>query len=134
MKSLNRVTLIGNLGKDVEVRTTGGGVSVANLSIATNSRYKDKSGEWQDKTEWHNVVLFDKLADVAQQYLKKGNTVYVEGRLQTRSWEDEKTKQKKYMTEIVVSELIMLGGKEGGAAPVEKKSKLESEFDESAPF
>ena len=132
MKSLNRVTLIGNLGKDPEVRNTSGGTAVATLSIATNSRYKDKSGEWQDKTEWHNAVLWDKLADVAQQYLKKGNTVYVEGRLQTRSWEDEKTKQKKYMTEIVVSELIMLGGKEGGAAPVEKK-KVEID-DSDIPF
>ena len=132
MKSLNRVTLIGNLGKDPEVRNTSGGTAVATLSIATNSRYKDKSGEWQDKTEWHNAVLWDKLADVAQQYLKKGNMVYIEGRLQTRSWEDEKTKQKKYMTEIVVSELIMLGGKEGGAAPVEKK-KVEID-DSDIPF
>jgi single-strand DNA-binding protein len=103
-KSLNRVTLIGNLGKDPEVKYTPSGTPVAKLALATNERYKDKNGEWQDRTEWHNVVL------------KKGGKVYIEGRLQTRSWDDKQTNQKKYMTEVVANDLILLGvrGEAGG--------------------
>ncbi len=110
-KSLNRVQLIGNLGKDPEVKYTPSGTPVAKLTIATNERYKDKSGEWQDRTEWHNVVLWQRLAEIAGEYLKKGGKVYVEGRLQTRSWDDKQTNQKKYMTEVVASDLILLGGR-----------------------
>jgi single-strand DNA-binding protein len=114
-KSLNRVQLIGNLGKDPEVKYTPQGTPVAKLTIATNERYKDKSGEWQDRTEWHNVVLWQRLAEIAGEYLKKGGKVYIEGRLQTRSWDDKQTNQKKYMTEVVASDLILLGGRgEGG--------------------
>ena len=115
-KSLNKVMLIGNLGKDPEVKYTPGGMAVAKFSLATSSRSKDKtSGEWVDHTEWHNIVVFDKLAGIAGEYLKKGGKVYIEGRLQTRSWEDQATKQKKYMTEIVVNDLVLLGGRgEGG--------------------
>jgi single-strand DNA-binding protein len=114
-KSLNRVQLIGNLGKDPEVKYTPSGTPVAKLTIATNERFKDKAGEWQDRTEWHNVVLWQRLAEIAGEYLKKGGKVYVEGRLQTRSWEDKQTNQKKYMTEVVASDLILLGGRgEGG--------------------
>jgi single-strand DNA-binding protein len=114
-KSLNRVQLIGNLGKDPEVKYTPQGTPVAKLTIATNERFKDKSGEWQDRTEWHNVVLWQRLAEIAGEYLKKGGKVYVEGRLQTRSWDDKQTNQKKYMTEVVASDLILLGGRgEGG--------------------
>jgi single-strand DNA-binding protein len=110
-KSLNRVQLIGNLGKDPEVKYTPSGTPVAKLTIATNERYKDKNGEWQDRTEWHNVVLWQRLAEIAGEYLKKGGKVYVEGRLQTRSWDDKQTNQKKYMTEIVANDLILLGGR-----------------------
>jgi single-strand DNA-binding protein len=114
-KSLNRVQLIGNLGKDPEIKYTPQGTPVAKLAIATNERFKDKSGEWQDRTEWHNVVLWQRLAEIAGEYLKKGGKVYIEGRLQTRSWDDKQTGQKKYMTEIVASDLILLGGRgEGG--------------------
>jgi len=88
---------------------------VAKLTIATNERFKDKSGEWQDRTEWHNVVLWQRLAEIAGEYLKKGGKVYIEGRLQTRSWDDKTSGQKKYMTEVVASDIILLGGRgEGG--------------------
>jgi single-strand DNA-binding protein len=114
-KSLNRVQLIGNLGKDPEIKYTPQGTPVAKLTIATNERFKDKAGEWQDRTEWHNIVLWQRLAEIAGEYLKKGGKVYIEGRLQTRSWDDKTSGQKKYMTEIVGSDLILLGGRgEGG--------------------
>src|SRR5438270_10865186 len=113
-KSLNRVTLIGNLGKDPEIKYTPSGTPVAKITLATNERYKDKSGEWQDRTEWHNVVLWQRLAEIAGEYLKKGGKVYVEGRLQTRSWDDKQTNQKKYMTEVVANDLVLLGGRGEG--------------------
>jgi single-strand DNA-binding protein len=108
-RSVNKVILVGNLGKDPELKHTSGGTAVATMTVATNERFKDKSGEWQDKTEWHNVVLWQRLAEIAAEYLKKGRSVYVEGRLQTRSWED-KQGQKRYTTEIVASDLVLLGG------------------------
>ena len=115
-KSVNKVILIGNLGKDPEVKYTPQGTAVAKLTIATNERYKDKSGEWQDRTEWHNVVLWQRLAEIAGEYLKKGGKVYIEGRLQTRSWDDKQTNQKKYMTEVVANDLVLLSGRgEGGS-------------------
>jgi single-strand DNA-binding protein len=114
-KSVNKVILIGNLGKDPEVKYTPQGTPVAKLTLATNERFKDKSGEWQDRTEWHNVVLWQRLAEIAGEYLKKGGKVYIEGRLQTRSWDDKTSGQKKYMTEVVASDLVLLGGRgEGG--------------------
>jgi single-strand DNA-binding protein len=108
-KSLNRVQLIGNLGKDPEVKYTPKGTPVAKLTIATNERFKDKAGEWQDRAEWHNVVLWQRLAEIAGEYLKKGAKVYIEGRLQTRSWDDKASGQKKYMTEVIATDLILLG-------------------------
>ena len=115
-KSVNKVILIGNLGKDPEVKYTPSGTPVAKISLATNERYKDKDGQWQDRTEWHNVVLWQRLAEIAGEYLKKGGKVYIEGRLQTRSWDDKQTNQKKYMTEVVASDLVLLGsrGESGG--------------------
>ncbi len=127
-KSVNKVILIGNLGKDPEMKHTSGGTAVATMTIATNERFKDKNGEWQDRTEWHNVVLWQRLAEIASEYLKKGRSVYVEGRLQTRSWED-KQGQKRYTTEIVASDLVLLGGgrgEEGGG-----RSSRGSDFDQS---
>ena len=114
-KSVNRVTLLGNIGKDPEVSFLPSGTAVAKFGLATSERFKDKGGEWQDRTEWHNVVLWQRLAEIAGEYLKKGGKVYIEGRLQTRSWDDKTSGQKKYMTEVVGSDLILLGGKgEGG--------------------
>jgi single-strand DNA-binding protein len=138
-KSLNRVQLIGNLGKDPEVKYTPSGTPVAKLTIATNERFKDKSGEWQDRTEWHNVVLWQRLAEIAGEYLKKGGKVYIEGRLQTRSWDDKTSGQKKYMTEVVGSDLILLGGRgEGGGDSGSSRSSQSSSggashFDQRVP-
>ncbi len=115
-KSINKVILIGNLGKDPEVKYTPQGTAVARITLATNERYKDKEGQWQDRTEWHNVVLWQRLAEIAGEYLKKGGKVYIEGKLQTRSWDDKQTNQKKYMTEVVANDLVLLGGRgEGGS-------------------
>ncbi len=109
-KSVNKVILIGNLGKDPEVKYTPNGTAVAKFSLATNERYKDKAGEWQDRTEWHNIVAWQKLAELAGEYLKKGRSVYIEGRIRTHSWDDKQSGQKKYMTEIVANDLVFLGG------------------------
>jgi len=124
-KSVNKVILIGNLGKDPEVKYTPSGTPVAKLTLATNERYKDKEGQWQDRTEWHNVVLWQRLAEIAGEYLKKGGKVYIEGRLQTRSWDDKQTNQKKYMTEVVASDLVLLGGRgeAGGGGGGESASR-----------
>jgi single-strand DNA-binding protein len=116
--SVNKVILIGNLGRDPEVRTTQNGTKVANLSIATSENWRDKAtGERKEKTEWHRVVIFGQLADIAEKYLKKGSKVYVCGQLQTRKWTDQ-SGQEKYTTEVVLqgfnSELTMLDGKGGG--------------------
>ena len=112
-KSVNKVILIGNLGKDPEVKYTPNGTAVAKFSLATNERYKDKEGNWQDRTEWHNITAWQRTAEIAGEYLKKGRTVYIEGRLRTDSWEDKNTKEKKYRTEIVVENLVLLGGGRG---------------------
>jgi single-strand DNA-binding protein len=108
MASINKVILIGNLGKDPELRYTPGGAAVVNFSIATNERWKDKSGQSQERTEWHNIVLWGRLAEIANDYLKKGSSVYIEGRLQTRSWED-RDGNKRYTTEVVGRQMQLLG-------------------------
>jgi single-strand DNA-binding protein len=113
-KSVNKVILIGNLGKDPEVKYTPNGTALAKFSLATNERYKDKEGNWQDRTEWHNIVAWQRTAEIAGEYLKKGRSVYIEGRIQTRSWDDKETGQKKYMTEIVAQDLVLLGGGQRG--------------------
>jgi single-strand DNA-binding protein len=114
-KSVNKVILVGNLGKDPEVKFTPSGVPVAKFSLATNERYKDKAGEWQDRTEWHNIVAWQRLAEIVGEYVKKGSKIYIEGRLQTSSWEDKQSGEKKYRTEVVASDLVLLGGRgEGG--------------------
>lgn len=115
-KSVNKVILIGNLGKDPEVKYTPSGTPVAKFTLATNDRFKDKEGNWQDRTEWHNVTAWARTAEIAGEYLKKGNKVYIEGSLRTHSWDDKTTGQKKYMTEINVNDLVLLGGRgEGGS-------------------
>ncbi len=113
-KSVNKVILIGNLGKDPEVKYTPSGTPVAKITLATNERYKDKSGEWQDRTEWHNLVLWQRLAEIAGEYLKKGSKVYIEGSLRTSSWDDKESGQKKYKTEVVVNDEA--GGHARGAS------------------
>jgi single-strand DNA-binding protein len=115
-KSVNKVILIGNLGKDPEVKYTPGGMPIAHFTLATNERFKDKEGNWQDRTEWHNLVAFQRTAEIVGEYLKKGRTVYIEGSLRTNSWDDKESGQKKYRTEIIVNDLVLLGGgqREGG--------------------
>ncbi|HUP98592.1 MAG TPA: single-stranded DNA-binding protein [Usitatibacter sp.] len=120
MASVNKVILIGNLGRDPETRYMPDGGAITNISIATTETWKDKAGEKQEKTEWHRVAFFGKLAEIAGEYLKKGSQVYVEGRLQTRKWQD-KDGADKYTTEIVANAMQMLGSRQGmgggGAAP-----------------
>lgn len=140
-KSLNKVMLIGNLGKDPEVKFTPGGLPVAKFTLATNERFKDKSGEWQDRTEWHNIVAWQRLAEIVGEYCKKGNKVYVEGRLQTSSWEDKQSGEKKYRTEIIASDLVLLGGRGESGGDFEGRNSRSSasqassasSFDQSAP-
>ncbi len=120
MASVNKVILIGNLGRDPETRYMPDGRAVTNISIATTETWKDKNGEKQEKTEWHRIAFFDKLAEIAGEYLKKGSQCYVEGRLQTRKWQD-KDGQDKYSTEVIADRMQMLGSRQGmgggGGAP-----------------
>jgi single-strand DNA-binding protein len=114
MASINKVTLIGNLGRDPETRYSPNGGAICNVSIATTRGWKDKtSGERKEETEWHRVVFYDRLAEIAGEYLKKGRSVYIEGRLKTRKWQD-KEGQERFTTEIIAEEMQMLGGREGG--------------------
>jgi len=137
-KSVNKVILVGNLGKDPEVKYTPQGTAVAKFTLATNERYKDKSCEWQDRTAWHNLVAWARTAEIVGEYLKKGRTVYVEGSLRTSSWEDKQTNQKKYKTEIVVNDLVLLGGGRGesgggGEGHSGGSRSAPNHFDQSAP-
>ena len=122
MAGVNKVILVGNLGKDPETRYLESGVAVTNFSIATTESYKDKSGNRVDQTEWHNIVLWRGLAEVAEKFLKKGSQVYVEGKLRTRSW-DDKDGNKRYTTEIVGDNMTMLGGKRDGENPVAQSAQ-----------
>jgi single-strand DNA-binding protein len=115
-RGVNKVILIGNLGRDPEVRYTASGSAIANVTVATSDVWKDKqSGEQQERTEWHRVVFFSRLAEIAAEYLKKGSKVYVEGRLQTRKWQDQQG-QDRYSTEIIGNEMQMLDSRAGGSA------------------
>jgi len=118
MASVNKAILIGNLGKDPELRYTPGGQAVANFSIATTDKWKDKDGQLQERTDWHNIVVWGRQAEIANEYLKKGRPVYIEGRIQTRSYED-KDGNRRYITEIVTQRLQLLGrrGPEEGETP-----------------
>lgn len=128
---VNKVILIGNLGKDPELRYTPSGIAVANFSIATNERWKDKDGNYQDRTEWHRIVAWRKLAETVGEYLKKGSQVYIEGRLQTRTWEDQNG-NKRSTTEIVADSLQMLGRREGVSSPDVAEPPTTSSDDEMA--
>jgi single-strand DNA-binding protein len=114
--SVNKAILVGRLGRDPETRFTSGGQAVANFTLATDESFKDRAGERQKRTEWHRIVLWGKLAEITQQYLKKGMLVYVEGRIQTRQWEDKRDGQKKQTTEIVANVMRMLTSRAEGAA------------------
>jgi len=128
MASVNKVIVLGNLGKDPELRHLPNGDAVCNFSLATTESWKDKDGNKQDKTEWHNVVIFRKLAEIAGEYLKKGRPVYIEGRLQTRKWQDKEGKDR-YTTEIVADQMQMLGGRDE-AKEVAKTSAPKTNFDD----
>ena len=138
-KSVNKVILIGTLGKDPELKYTPQGTAVTKFSMATNESFKDKqSGEWKERTDWHNIVCWQRTAEVAAEYLKKGRKVYIEGRLSTRSWDDKETGQKKYMTEVVANDLVLLGGKgDGGSGGDNMETagarKSKSGFDQRGP-
>lgn len=114
MASLNRVELIGNLGRDPEIRYTATGIAVASLAVATSEKVKTKSGEWEERTEWHTVILYGRLAEIAGEYLEKGKSVYLEGKLKTRKWQD-KTGKDRYTTEVVGEKMLMLGSKAGNS-------------------
>lgn len=147
MAGVNKVILVGNLGADPETRTIESGAKVANFSIATSERYKDKNGNQVDKTEWHNIVMWRGLADIAEKYLKKGSQVFIEGKLRTRSWDDQNG-NKRYTTEVLADNMTLLGRPEGGsgggqaaapaAAPTqnqvnEPSAKLD-DIDDDLPF
>ena len=150
-RGVNKVILIGNLGKEPEVRFTPNGVAVANFTMATSESWKDKqTGENVERTEWHRVVMFQRLAEIAGEYLHKGSKVYIEGRLQTRKWQDKTSGQDRYTTEIIADNLQMLDSKGGGAnesAPYEKShaatgtanavpdvAPAMDQFDDDVPF
>jgi len=108
-KSVNHAILLGNTGKDPEIRSIPSGGKVATVTLATSDRYKDNSGEWKEKTEWHNLVAYGRIAEVIEQYVKKGSKLYIEGKIETRSWEDKHSGEKKYQTQIKIDELILAG-------------------------
>jgi len=124
-KSVNKVILLGNVGKEPEIKVLPSGQPVANFSIATSDRYKDQQGNFQDRTEWHNITAYGKLAEIVRDYVKKGNKLYIEGRLTTRSWDDKDTQKKVYRTEIVVADLSLLSGRDdqgGGGGNYQQRS------------
>ena len=135
---INKVILLGNLGADPELRTTAGGDAVATISIATSDSWKDKNtGEEQQKTEWHRVVFFRRMAEVVGQYLKKGSSVYIEGQLQTNSYEDKNTGEKKFSTQIVARDMQMLGSRnssETQSNSIEEASRDQTPLDDEIPF
>ena len=143
--SINKAILIGRLGKDPETKYMPNGDAVTNATLATSETWKDKSGEKQEKTEWHNLTFYRRLAEIAGEYLKKGAMIYVEGKLSTRKWQDKEGKDR-YITEVIVNDMQMLGGKqEGQSAPAQTQSKPASNvtpmrkanddgFDDSIPF
>ncbi len=144
MASVNKAILIGNLGKDPDLRYTPSGQAVASFSLATSERYKDKDGNWQERTDWHNVVVWGRQGETVKEYLKKGRSAYVEGRIQTRSYDDREG-NKKYITEIVASRVQFLGGRGEGdrsvsgapdevSEPASIAEPLVSEEDDDLPF
>jgi single-strand DNA-binding protein len=134
-RSVNKATLIGNVGKDPEIRSTPSGTMIATFGLATSDRFQDAQGNWQDRTEWHNLVAFKRTAEIVRDYVKKGSKLYVEGKIQTRSWEDKDTKQKRNRTEILVNELVLLSAREEGAGGgrAASSSSSSASFDQRTP-
>ncbi len=141
-RGINKVIIVGNLGQDPETRYMPSGAAVTNFTVATNESWKDKqTGEQKDRTEWHRVAMFGRLAEVAAEYLRKGSQVYIEGKLRTRKWQDRDGKDR-YTTEIIADEMQMLGGRGGGSAPMSSESAPVSaspqppadDFDDDIPF
>lgn len=137
-KGINKVILVGHLGKDPEVRYSQNGKAVANITVATSEQWKDKQGEKQEKTEWHRVVFFGRLAEIVGEYLKKGSQVYIEGKLQTRKWQDKQGNDK-YTTEIVANEMQMLNSKAQPAGNANQQAAdtgdtSKNDFDDDIPF
>ena len=110
-KGVNKAILLGHVGKDPEIRSTNGGTMVASFSLATADRQKDGQGNWQDRTEWHNLVAFNRTAEIIRDYVRKGSQLLIEGKIQTRTWDDRESGQKKYRTEILIYDLTLLGGR-----------------------
>ena len=125
-KSINKVILIGNVGKDPEVRYSSSGTPVAKFSLATNEKFKNRNNEWQERTEWHNVVAWQRLAEIVGEFVSKGTKLYVEGRLQTSCWEDGQSGDRKYRTEVVVRELVLLSSTNNGAVDREQATAIPS--------
>jgi single-strand DNA-binding protein len=133
-KSVNKVILLGNTGKDPETRSTPGGMLVANFTLATSDRQKDAQGNWQDRTEWHNLVAFGRTAEIIRDYVKKGTKLFIEGKIQTRSWDDKETGAKRYRTEIIVNDLSLLSGREEGSGGYSRgSSSPASSMDQRPP-
>ena len=126
-KSVNKVILVGNVGQDPEVKYTASGVPVAKLSLATSERFKDKNDAWQDRTEWHSVVAWQRLAEIVGEYVRKGSKLYIEGKLQTSTWEDEQSGEKKYRTEIVARDIVLLGARDNGEQGRNERGSDESQ-------
>lgn len=112
-KSVNKVILLGNAGKDPDIRVAQSGSVIANFSLATTDRVKDQAGNWSDRTEWHNLIAFQRTAEIVRDYVKKGSKLYIEGKIQTRSWDDKNTGEKRYKTEIIVNDISLLSGSTG---------------------
>ena len=112
-KGTNKAFLLGHVGKDPEIRSTASGMTVASFSLATADRQKDSHGNWEDKTEWHSLVAFQRTAEIVRDYVKKGTQLFIEGKIQTRSWDEKATGERKYRTEILIDELTLLGGGSG---------------------
>lgn len=133
-KSLNRVTILGNVGKSPESKFLDSGTEVVEFSVATSEKWKDKAGEWQERTEWHNCKAFAGTAGVVSKYVNKGDRIYLEGKLTTRSWEDKDTGKKVYRTEIVVSDVNLIGGKGQQSSSPDSSGEHGDAFDETEPF
>ena len=139
-KSVNKVFLLGNVGKDPEIRSSASGVQVATFTLATSDRFQDQQGNWQDRTEWHNLVAFKRLAEIVRDYVKKGSKLYIEGKIQTRSWDDKQSGAKRYKTEIIVNDLSLLsgrdeasGGSQGGYTRAASSAGSTASFDQRPP-
>lgn len=119
-KSVNKVILVGNVGKDPEVKYSPSGTPIAKFSLATNERFKDRSGEWREHVEWHNIIAWQRLAEIVGEFVTSGSKVYVEGKLQTSNWEDRQSGQTRYRTEIVARDLVLLGSRGSGTGDLQQ--------------